>query len=91
MAPRKRKNDPHDPAGVALGNLAKRAVERRAAGKGVRVRPEEREAAAELGRRGARSRALRLTPAERRAIAVKAAAARWKNRKDRYGDPPYER
>lgn len=37
-------------------------------------------AAAELGSRGGKARAENLTPAQRRAIAKKAAAVRWKEK-----------
>ena len=39
----------------------------------------ERSAAAELGSRGGKARADKLTPTERRAIAQKAAKARWQS------------
>jgi len=39
-------------------------------------------AAVELGRKGGKARAAKMTPERRREIAEKAAAARWKNRKN---------
>lgn len=73
MPRRKKKN----PAAVTLGNLARRTVVRREAGTSAKVQADERAAGSELGRLGGRARALRLSPEERRAIAAKAALARW--------------
>lgn len=41
-------------------------------------KPEKDEAAAAMGRKGAAARAKNLTPEQRREIAKKAAATRWK-------------
>jgi hypothetical protein len=43
-----------------------------------RIRPDVLDAIRRLGREGGKARARTLTQAERRAIAKKAAAARWK-------------
>jgi hypothetical protein len=44
---------------------------------------DPKSAAAELGRRGGKARASRLTPEERKEIARKAARKRWENRRNR--------
>lgn len=57
----------------------------RAAGEGMVTEPQEKNpAAVSLGRlgglKGGKARAAKLTPAKRKAIAKKAAAARWKGK-----------
>jgi hypothetical protein len=48
----------------------------------TKVTKGQKKAAAELGRRGGRSRAQKMSPELRREIAQKAAKARWKKSKN---------
>jgi hypothetical protein len=43
------------------------------------AKPEKNEAAAEMGRQGAASRAARLSPEQRAEVALEAAVKRWEN------------
>jgi hypothetical protein len=46
------------------------------------IDPEKSAAAVELGSRGGKARASRLTPEQRKEIAMKAAIKRWSKRRD---------
>jgi len=77
--PEKRRKRPRDPAQLAklMIDIASGDVEDR------EPTPEEQgknPAAAALGRKGGAARAGKLSPAQRKAIAQKAAASRWKRK-----------
>lgn len=79
--PKRSSRRPRDPIQLAkvIGDIATGQAE-----EPKDERTEEQKAAALLGRRGGlkggKARAAKLTPQKRRAIARKAAAARWKKR-----------
>lgn len=77
----KRSSKDHDFATVAR-NVVEQAIGERLTGEPLPSKPEKNPAAVALGKlggaKGGKARAEKLSPAKRKAIAKKAASARWK-------------
>jgi hypothetical protein len=77
-----RSSKDHDFATIAR-NVVEQAIGERLNGSPLPPKPEKNQAAVALGKlggaKGGRARANKLSPSKRKAIAKKAAQARWKN------------